>query len=1048
MFPSVFHLCPSVAKILFSLYRVNYIEVRRVRVDRLTCLFLRINLAQSRESMLRQFRRRFALILICCLAWSIPGRQLFAADDDEFFEKRVRPILAGTCFRCHGGDKVGGGLRVDSREALLKGGDTGASFVPGQPDESLLIQAIRRLDDVPHMPPDKPLPRESVEALVTWIKAGAKWPDKVVAFKSVRHWSFEPLRNVTAPAETPVGPPIDQLVSSKLRDLGLTAAPRADRKTLLRRATFDLTGLPPTPEELQDFLRDQSPEAFAKVIDRLLDSPSYGERWGRHWLDLVRYADTAGETADFPVPQAWRYRNYVIDAFNRDKPYDEFLREQIAGDILAQRLPPDASKERYRELIVATGYLGVARRFGFDVLHDHFLTIEDTIDTVGKSILGVTIACARCHDHKFDPFTVNDYYGLYGIFESTRYPFPGCEKTKSPRDMVPLMPPNEMRQAMASLDGEIQACDARKAEADKHVLEVAGRAAGTTVAGDIPNGGRQDFSAAENAAGFEKLTVKKGEMLQLSVLPKNGHGADSTLVELVIIELEGDRRVWNLSQQVLPDVYDNGQGMQHRDAYGHTGVWNFFDLVPAPTLMTQFLKDAEKTPGLQIWRGAEDTPSIMFNTNDRDIKFITVAQPAKSLALHPGPRGGVAVAWQSPIDGVVSVSGRVQDIDPTGGDGIAWKLELRSGYATELAAAKEFTVASSAAREKRNQFEQKVDKAYAVVEGEPHDAQIHKRGDPETRGDPTPRSFPKALGGQNLPPNSGSGRLQLADWLASPQNPLTARVMVNRIWQQHFGRGLVNTPNDFGTRGELPSHPELLDDLARRFMAGGWSVKSMHRLIMLTDAYHRDSNAETLGAALEANLRIDPANAYLWRFTRRRLSAEEIRDAVLACSGSLDRTPGGPHPFPDEKGWGFTQHTPFAALYDTDRRSVYLMTQRIKRHPFLTLFDGADANTSTPQRFQTIVPTQALFFMNDPFVHDKAQHFAKQLAPLATDEARLDRAYQLLFSRPPSATEQASAARFLNGYQADLAQDSTPQTSAWAAYLRVLMSSNEFVFVD
>lgn len=999
--------------------------------------------------MLSPTYRRWALILCSCLIWLTGGIAVRGADD-EFFEKQIRPILAGTCFRCHGGDKVGGGLRVDSLDALLKGGETGAALVPGQPDQSLLIQAVRRLEDVSHMPPGKPLPRESVDALVAWVKAGAKWPDKVVAFQSARHWSFEPLRQVTPPAEPASSAPIDRFITVKLSSAGLAMAPRADRRTLIRRATFDLTGLPPTAEELAAFLADESPEAFARLVDRLLDSPAYGERWGRHWLDLVRYADTAGETADFPVPQAWRYRNYVIDAFNRDKPYAEFLREQIAGDILAQRLPADAPVERYRELIVATGYLGIARRFGFDVQADHFLTIEDTIDTVGKSVLGVTIACARCHDHKFDPFTVNDYYGLYGIFESTRYPFPGCEKTKASRDMVPLMPPGEMQKAMAVLDGEIQAGDARKSAADKHVLEVAAKEARISVAGDIPNGSRQEFSAGTNAAALEKLLVKKGEMLQLSVLPKNGHGADSTLVEIVITELEGERRVWNLAQQVLPDVYENGQGSQHRDAFGNSAVWNFFDLVQAPTLLTQFIKDAEKTAGLQIWRGAEDTPSVMCNTNDRDIKFSTVAQPAKSLALHPGPRGGIAVAWQSPIDGAVSVTGRVQDVDGSGGDGVAWKLELRPGFAAELAAAKEFTLARAAAQEKRNQFERTVDKAYAVAEGEPHDAQIHKRGDPATRGDSTPRCFPKILGGQTVAPNSGSGRLQLADWLSNAQNPLTARVMVNRIWQQHFGRGLVNTPNDFGTRGELPSHPELLDYLANQFISSGWSIKTMHRTIMQTDAYQRDSNAETLGAAFEVNQRLDPANVNLWRFTRRRLSGEEIRDAVLACSGTIDRTPGGPHPFPDEKGWQFTQHTPFAALYDTDRRSVYLMTQRIKRHPFLTLFDGADANTSTPQRFQTIVPTQALFFMNDPFVHDKARHFAQQLAKLDNDEARLKRAYLLLFSRSPTAAEQTAAKQFREAYQADLGNPSESDRIMlpWAAYLRVLMSSNEFVFVD
>ena len=972
------------------------------------------------------------------------------AADDEFFEKQIRPILAGTCFRCHGGDRVGGGLRVDSREALMQGGDTGAALVPGEPDTSLLIQAIRHEGDVPQMPPGKPLPKESVDALVAWVKSGAHWPQKVTPFQSAKHWAFEPLRQSEAPTEPAGALPIDRFVAAKWPEHQLTPLPMADRRTLIRRATFDLTGLPPTPAEVQAFLADQAADAYPKLINRLLESPRYGERWGRHWLDLVHYADTAGETADFPASHAWRYRNYVIDAFNRDKPYDQFIREQIAGDILAQQLPPGTADDLYRELIVATGYLAVSRRFGFDVLKDHYLTIEDTIDTVGKSILGVTIACARCHDHKFDPFTVQDYYGLYGIFESTRYPFPGCEQNRVPRDMVLLQQANDIQKTLASMDQEIQLCDAQKATTDKQVLEVAARPATAAVSGDILNAGQQDLAAGENGVVLQKLTVKPGDMLQLSVLPKSGHGADSTQVDLTITEIDGEQRTWNLAQQVLPDVYQNGQGMQHADSYGHPDVWNFYDLTPAPSLFTQFIKDAERTPGLQIWRGAEDTPCMMANTNDKDIKFITVAQPARSIVLHPGPRGGVAVAWQSPIAGSVTVTGRIADADHSGGDGIAWRFEQRPGFATEMAASRKFTVARNAAVEKKNHYDQSIEKAYAVAEGDPHDAHIHKRGDPEMRGDVTPRRAPQILGGQVIAPAKGSGRAELADWLASPSNPLTARVMINRIWQQHFGRGLVNTPNDFGTRGEAPSHPELLDDLARQFIASGWSIKAMHRLIMQSEAYQRGSNGEVVGAAFDLNRQSDPGNIYLWKFARRRLSAEEIRDAILSCSGDLDSTPAGPHPFPDEKQWGFSQHAPFSALYDTDRRSVYLMTQRLKRHPFLTLFDGADANTSTPQRFQTIVPTQALFFMNDPFVHDKALNFARRLSSLENDSARLDRASQLLFSRAPSAAEHARAAEFLAAYQADLT-DTPPADrpiQAWAAYLRVLMSSNEFVFVD
>jgi hypothetical protein len=548
--------------------------------------------------------------------------------------------------------------------------------------------------------------------------------------------------------------PIDRFILAKLEEKGLAPVGTADKRVLIRRATFDLTGLPPSPEEVEAFLADPSPQAFEKVIDRLLASRHYGERWGRYWLDIVRYADTAGETADFPVPDAYRYRNYVIDAFNADKPYDLFLKEQIAGDILARTGP----REKYTERVIATGYLASARRFGFDPQNYHHLTIEDTIDTLAKSILGLTIACARCHDHKFDPIGRADYYALYGIFDSTRYPFPGSEENKRSKDFVPLLPPGE-------------------------------------------------------------------------------------------------------------------------------------------------------------------TP----------------------------PAGAPAVG-----------------------------------------------------------------KAYAVAEGTPHNARIHKRGDPTTLGEAVPRRFVEVLGGQVLPPGvPGSGRLQLAEWLASADNPLTARVLVNRLWQHHFGEGLVRTPSNFGKQGRPPTHPELLDYLAARFVAGGWSIKAMHKQIMLSRTYQLASAGDP------KSLAADPANEWLWHFERRRLDAESIRDSLLAVSGALDRTPGGPHPFPPENTWGFTQHNPFEAVYSTSRRSIYLMTQRLRRHPFLALFDGPDPSSSTAQRSVTTVPTQALFFINNPFVHEQSLQLAERL---------------------------------LRGSGDDRGRTGTPADQcprlAWAGYARVLFCSNEFIYVD
>ena len=657
---------------------------------------------------------------------------LLAPDDSELFEKRIRPLLATSCIPCHGPEKVKAGLRLDSRGALLRGGDSGPAVRPGDPDASLLVKAIRQIDAELVMPPRKAgrkLPDDLIRDVEAWIRSGAVYPGAADAAPG-KHWAFQP---VVDP-----GSSIDLLQPARGR--------AADRRTLLRRVTYDLTGLPPSPEELDAFLADPSPEAFTTVVDRLLASPAYGEKWGRKWLDLVRYADTAGENSDFPVPHAWRYRNWVIDAYNRDLPYDEFLREQIAGDLMA---PPT------RERIIATGYLAVARRFGHDIDKDMHLTYEDLIDTMGKSILGLTIGCARCHNHKYDPVTTRDYYALYGIFASTRFPFPGCEAKQKPRDLVPLPGTSEV--------------------------------------------------------------------------------------------------------------------------------------------------------------------------------------------------------------------------------------------------------------------------AYAVLEGKPEDARLQNRGEPTMPGDPVPRRNLELLGGQGLVDPKASGRLELASWLTDPRNPLTARVMANRIWQGHFGRGLVATPSDFGTRGAAPTNPKLLDFLAARFVDHGWSIQSMHRLILQSAAYQQ---AE---------------------FPRRRLDAEEIRDALLVASGELDRTPGEGHPFPPEKDWKFTQHAPFKAVYDSRRRSVYLMTQRIQRHPFLALFDGPDTNASTSQRETSTVPTQALYFLNDPFFHARSEALAKRLLSLAAED-RVAAAHRICFQRAATEQERTQAGRFLEAYRTG--PPAQTELAAWSAYARTLLGSNEFITVD
>ncbi len=892
---------------------------------------------------------------------------------------------------------------------------------------------------------------------IAWIGAlsgGFQASSHAAAGEIQTHWSFRPVVDQAPPAVRNSewsNLPVDRFVLGVLEQRGLKPAPQADKRTLIRRATYDLTGLPPTPAETQAFLADDAPGAFAAVVDRLLASPRYGERWGRHWLDLVRYADTAGETADFPVPHAWRYRNYVVQAFNHDKPYDQFLSEQFAGDILADRLPADAAVDRFAELVTATGCISIARRFGFDIEQDHYLTIDDTIDMLSKTVLGLTISCARCHDHKYDPISAADYYALYGIFDSTRYPFSGCEKTKSPRDMVPLMPRGEMdrvvkphQERLARLEADLKKLRDDQGPVHAQIKALAAAQPAKLLAeGEFDNGGGQSVTAAGQP--LDPLALQAGQLVMLTVLPRSNHGADSTAVDLEIQEVGGSGRTWNVARDVVPDLL---AGNPHADSYGNKAVWCFVDPRDGLFCLNETVRNIENKSGLNVWRRGE-LPAVFANATDQPIKAWTVTFPARSFVVHPGATGGVTLAWICPADGSYAVTGRLADADATGGDGVVWKLEHVAGdWKTPLTELGRLARAAEMLRTQRDELAAaapKFDMAYAVAEGQPHNARIQRRGDPKSLGEEVPRRFLEVLGGQTVPDGAGSGRLDLVQWLTDPANPLTARVMVNRVWQQHFGQGLVKTPSDFGTRGLAPSHPELLDFLASRFVKSGWSIKAMHRLMMMTETYRQQCSGETHSAEL------DPDNTWLSRFRRRRLSAEELRDAILAVSGDLDLVPGGPHPFPDDKTWGYTQHAPFSAVYDHNRRSVYLMTQRIKRHPFLTLFDGPDANASTADRYTTTVPTQALFFLNDPFVHARAASFAARLESLPDDRARLERAYELMFSRQPTTeADHAAAARFLVDYAADLAGEPEPNRRriAWSAWLRALMSGNEFIYID
>ena len=976
---------------------------------------------------------------------------------DAEFEKLVRPLLAERCFECHGAKKQSGGLRLDSLAEIVKGGDSGPALVPGKPDESLLVKAVEYGDKL-QMPPKGKLPVADIAALKDWIRQGAEWPDSqprpvespsksIITEEHRKWWAYQPLKPVAVPALKSewAKTDLDRFILATLEVSKLAPSKPADKRTLLRRVTYDLTGLPPAFEEVEAFVKDDHPDAFAKLVDKLLASPAYGERWGRHWLDVARYADTAGENSDHPTPHAWRYRNWVIDSFNKDQPYVEFVREQVAGDLIAAKGPPD----RYAARVTATGFLAIARRFDHEIEKSMHLTYEDIIDTMGRAFLGQSIACARCHDHKYDPFSSKDYYALFGILQSTRFPFTGCEHTQQPRDLVPLLSPAEWAASVEPYTKKLAALDAEIAKA---TTTLAARSRGLKTAnatairvigkGEIADGKEQAFASGDKPP-LDGVAVKAGEAIQLSILPLANHGADTTRIEWEIAEVGGKGRVWNLTKDTTGSL---PFGNPHPTANGDPNPWWFLDTHDGPVLLPESFRDVQGKIGLNGWKHG-DTPSVFSNATGKPIAVWTTLA-SKSFFAHPGERGPVTIAWVSPIEGKVTITGRVADAHPGGPDGIGWVIEQvaldlgaelkgladLAGKRTALAKQRAVLVATAPRQ----------DVAYAVTEGKSANARIQLRGDPEKPGAEAPRRWLELFGGAALPTSAGSGRLQLADWLSDPSNPLPARVMANRIWLNHFGKGLVTTPNDFGTRGQAPTHPELLDWLAGEFVKGGWSVKKLHRLIVLSATYQQ--SAEGRADAAER----DPNNALYWRFDRRRLSAEEIRDSLLVAGGKLDRVPGGAHPMPAESTWSFSQHVPFNAVYETDKRSVYLVSLRQRKHPFLALFDGADTNASTSVRQTTTVPTQALYFMNDPFVHKQADLLAGRVLAMADSGARTDELYRLAFSRSPSTRDREKATAFRTRYSTEL--NGTPEAerpkATWAALARVLLASNEFLYAE
>jgi cytochrome c553 len=918
----------------------------------------------------------------------------------EFFEKKVRPALVEHCGACHSAgaaakNKLKGGLRLDSREAMLAGGDSGPALVPGKPGESLLIKSLSHTDDL-KMPPKGKLPAAVIADLATWVRMGAPAPAAAAGPKAAKggidlqtgrnFWAYKlpvaPEVPAVRDAAWPAGD-IDRFIRAALDAKGLTPAADADRATLARRLYFDLTGLPPTPEQIDAFVADTDPQAYEKLVGALLASPAFGERWGRHWLDTARYADSV-TLRGLIYPEAWRYRDYVIDCFNRDLPFDRFLKEQLAGDLL----PADSVTEKARQ-ITATGYLqlGNTNLEEQDKKQLRMDIVDEQLDVITKGMLGQTVTCARCHDHKFDPIPTKDYYALAGILRNVK----SVENANVGRWVEVMLPSSDPAQAKALQDHE--AAVAAMQEQIRHLKAKAvktapGASPGALAVKDVPG-----------------IVVDDAQAMKVGKWYASAYG-NAYIGAGYLFDGNSDKGKKSITFD--PDLPATGK---YEVWFAYTPFTNRTTAAP----VTVFSADGEK----ELKIDQTQTPPIGG-------RFISLGQyqfekggQSFVLVSNEGTKGHVvadAVAF-IPVDAMPSA--------------VAATTGTKNG--TPTAAAGDDLKKLEAKLKKLQADKPQVAMAMTVLEEKViEDTKVHVRGSVHNLGEPAPRGFLQVATHGTPPamPADQSGRLQLAEWIASRQNPLTARVYVNRAWHWLFGSGLVRTTDNFGTTGELPSHPELLDHLATRFMDNKWSVKTLVRDIVLSRTYRQASVATRKAIAA------DPENRLFGRANRRRLEGEAIRDGMLLISGKLDGTRGGsPIPAKLSADYGF-KHTALV-------RSVYLPQFRNAIPEILEAFDGADPSLVTGKRSASTVAPQALFLMNNPFVLDQAKASADRLLAekLPGDAVRVRRAYRLTLGREPTAGERAVAGKFLAARTAD-------PRDAWAALFQALFASADFRYVN
>ena len=1077
-----------------------------------------------------------------------------AADSDlAFFENKIRPLLVEHCHSCHSvkAGKKKGGLQLDSRGALLTGGDNGPAMVSGKVAESLLLKAVSYQDPDLEMPPKERLSAAQVADLTTWIQAGAAWPQEAapkasgkdhggpVAIDPKVHWAWSAIRAVKPPAvhdSAWAQTPIDRFVLAKLEDAKLKPAPEADRRALIRRAAFALTGLPPTVAEVDAFLADTSASAFERVVDRYLASPAFGERWARHWLDLVRYAETRGHEFDARIANAWQYRDYVIRALNADVPYDRFVQEHLAGDLLAEpRLTTDGADEG----ILATGFwfLGEMIHSPVDIRQDEVERIDNQIDVMGKTFMGLTIGCARCHDHKFDPITAKDYYALGGIAQSSSYRQVRFENERHNRAVAERLwqirgvrTPALMRSIeealtpaivttdkllLAALEVDGSAGNGPVEIAQRHGLDLPRFAAWLKHLMAVADDPRDPFHAwgrlmrvpaAQRAEQVVPLQREIAAARQQALDRWNQALADSTV--LVDYARQGE--------PFLPDGVAFGDAATSRGTlrFGgdpqksvvrltdRTAAW--FDplwlrLSPGPdsatdpadlampragrTLRTRTI-DLKEGPVHVLMRGKGllyaavgahtlvDGPLHRALVRKVDGKVGEWRWERMDLSAYPGHRChleftadsedfAVAMVVQRqdapplppsatlpPLDTVhdtiekfasaqrfaFTAAFRDTPRSPAQNALIAWALEhpeLMSGV--DAALFRDFAKEQVAIT---NDIRDKSRLALGMMDGDGADWRVLIRGSPRTPGPVAPRALPESIFGKQPAITQGSGRLDIALRMTDPKsNPFVARVMANRIWHHLMGRGIVASVDNFGALGTPPSHPELLDHLASRFVADGWSVKRLARTIMLSNTWRMATTADPVQDAK------DPGNVLLHRGNLHRLEGEAIRDALLALSGRLDSTMYGPsvpiHLSDFMTGRGRPNGGP---LDGNGRRSVYQTVWRNFLSPMMLAFDTPIPFNTMGKRASSNVPAQALILMNDPFVQQQAEHWAKRVCDQVPETpARIALFYRMAFSRDPLPAEAAAAQEFLGA---------TPDGRAWSDLAHALVTTKELIFVQ